>query len=131
MYVLDTNTLIYFFKDMGKVKQNLLKVSPKNLAIPSIVLYELELGLAKSNSPQKRRAQLNELCSLVNILPFNELEAKCAASIRATLEKQGNTIGPYDILIAGTALAHQGTLVTRNTGEFSRVAGLELENWYE
>jgi len=130
MYVLDTNTLIYFFKGMGNVKHNLLQVPPQDLAIPSVVVYELECGLAKSNAPQKRRAQISELCALVNILPFDETEAKCAATVRATLERQGTPIGPQDILIAGTALANQGVLVTRNTGEFSRVAGLDLEDWY-
>lgn len=131
MYVLDTNTLIYFFKDMGKVKQHLLKTSPQNLAIPSIVIYELEVGLAKSNAPAKRRAQLDELCSLVRVLPFTDYEAKYAASIRADLEIKGTPIGPEDVLIAGTAIAHKGILVTRNIGEFSRVVGLELENWYD
>lgn len=130
MYVLDTNTLIYFFKDMGNVKHNLLQISPHSLAIPSVVVYELEYGLAKSNAPQKRRAQIGELCSLVNILPFDEAEAQCAATVRATLEKQGTPIGPQDVLIAGTALANQGVLVTHNTGEFSRVTGLDLEDWY-
>ncbi|PWQ96043.1 hypothetical protein DKW60_13395 [Leucothrix pacifica] len=66
---------------------------------------------------------------MVNILPFDEAEAKCAATVRASLERQGTPIGPQDILIAGTALANQGILVTRNTGEFSRVAGLDLEDW--
>ena len=130
MYVLDTNTLIYFFKDMGNVKHNLLQIPPQDLAIPSVVIYELEYGLAKSNAPQKRRAQIGELCSLVNILPFDEAEAKSAATVRANLEKQGTPIGPQDVLIAGTALANQGVLVTHNTGEFSRVAGLDLEDWY-
>ncbi|MGB5599612.1 MAG: type II toxin-antitoxin system VapC family toxin [Thiothrix litoralis] len=131
MYVLDTNTLIYYFKGMGNVKHNLLQIPPQDLAIPSIVIYELEYGLAKSNAPQKRRAQIGELCSLVSILPFHEAEAKCAATVRATLEKKGTPIGPQDVLIAATALVQQGILVTRNTGEFSRVAGLDLENWYE
>ncbi|RVU82882.1 type II toxin-antitoxin system VapC family toxin [Leucothrix sargassi] len=130
MYVLDTNTLIYFFKDMGNVKHNLLQIPPQDLAIPSIVVYELEYGLAKFNAPKKRRAQIGELCSLVNILPFNEAEAQCAATVRENLEKQGTPIGPQDVLIAGTALASQGVLVTHNTGEFSRVTGLDLEDWY-
>ncbi|PWQ92122.1 hypothetical protein DKW60_22790 [Leucothrix pacifica] len=61
MYVLDTNTLIYFFKGMGNVKHNLLQISPQDLAVPSVVVYELEYGLAKSNAPQKRRTQIGEL----------------------------------------------------------------------
>ena len=130
MYILDTNTLIYFFKGMGNVSSKLLATSPKEIAIPSIVLYELEYGIAKSNSPRKRQAQLNEICSVVKVLPFSSQEARCSALIRANLEKKGTPIGPYDLLIAGTAVAYQGILVTNNTKEFNRVPDLKLENWY-
>ncbi|MCP5170271.1 MAG: type II toxin-antitoxin system VapC family toxin [Hahellaceae bacterium] len=131
MYILDTNTLIYFFKGIGNVNQRLLSVSPKDIGIPSVVVYELEYGIAKSISPKKRQKQLEEFISLVNVLPFSELEAKKSADIRAKLEKQGTPIGPYDTLIAGTALAVNGILVTNNTKEFERVKHLKLENWYE
>ncbi len=130
MYVIDTNTLIYFFKGIGNVSKKLLSISPKDIAIPSIVIYELEFGIAKSSSPKKRQAQLHDICSLINILPFSNREASLSAAIRAKLEKKGTPIGPYDILIAGTALAHQGILVTNNLKEFSRVPKLKTENWY-
>jgi predicted nucleic acid-binding protein len=48
MYVLDTNTLIYYFKGQGKVAQNLAKVSAHEISIPTIVLFELQVGIAKS-----------------------------------------------------------------------------------
>jgi tRNA(fMet)-specific endonuclease VapC len=130
MYVLDTNTLIYFFKGIGNVDQRILSVSPKDIGIPSVVLYELEFGIAKSSSPRKRQKQLEVLISLVNILPFGEVEARHSANIRAKLEKQGTPIGPYDTLIAGTASAVNGILVTNNTKEFERIDKLKLENWY-
>ena len=131
MYVLDTNTLIYFFKGMGNVSHNLLGTSPKEIGIPSIVLFELEYGIAKSNSPKKRQVQLKEICSLVEVLPFGNQEARFSARIRAQLEKKGTPIGPYDLLIAATALAHQRILVTNNAKEFTRVPELKIENWYE
>lgn len=130
MYLLDTNTLIYYFKGMGNVSQNLLSKSPQNISVPAIVLYELEVGIAKSDSPKKRMKQLHEIMSLINVIPFGEKEAKVSANIRATLEKRGTPIGPYDILIAGTALTHQAILVSRNTSEFERVDKLQIENWY-
>lgn len=130
MYVLDTNTLIYFFKGMGDVSSKLLSTPPKHIAIPSIVLYELEFGIAKSNAPAKRQAQLTQFCSQVVILTFDQQEVRSSASIRADLEKKGTPIGPYDLLIAGTAVANNGVLVTNNEKEFKRVAGLQLENWY-
>ena len=129
MYILDTNTLIYFFKGMGNVAGNLLAASPKDIGIPAVVLYELEFGIAKSTSPKKRKKQLEELCALVVVLTFGEEEARISAIIRASLEKKGTPIGPYDILIAGTALGKQGVLVTNNTKEFRRVPGLEIINW--
>ena len=121
MYILDTNTLICFFKGIGSVADNLLAVSPKDIGIPAVVLYELEYGIAKSTSPQKRRKQLNELCALVEVLAFGNEEAKASATIRAALEKKGTPIGPYDVMIAGTALCKQWILVTNNTKEFRRV----------
>jgi len=73
---------------------------------------------------------MNPETLVINIIPFSEKEAKVSASIRAILEKKGTPIGPYDILIAGTALAHQAVLVSRNTSEFERVDKLHVENWY-
>ncbi len=65
-----------------------------------------------------------------SIIPFSEKEAQWAARIRADLEKRGVPIGPFDIMIAGTAMAHQAILVTHNLREFSRIEGLVLEDWY-
>lgn len=130
MYVLDTNTLIYFFKGAGNVSSFLLKTPPSSIGIPTVVLYELEVGIAKSVSPEKRISQLAALTSIVNILPFGIDEVRCAAAIRANLEKSGTPIGPYDVLIAGTALSNKGILVTHNTKEFERIEGLQLEDWF-
>lgn len=130
MYLLDTNTLIYFFKGMGNVAETLLSKSPKDISIPSIALYELEVGIAKSNNPKKRKKQLESLISRIAVLPFASKEAEVAAMIRAELEKTGTPIGSYDTLIAGIALSSNATLVTHNTKEFSRVEGLSLEDWF-
>lgn len=130
MYVLDTNTLIYFFKGIGNVAENLLSKSPKDIGVPAIVLFELEVGIKKSRSPQKRIKQLNDLIYIVNILPFGKAEAKASAQIRAQLEQEGNPIGPYDILIGGTALGNQATLVTHNIKEFKRIKNLNVVDWY-
>lgn len=130
MYALDTNSVIYFFKGMGRVAERLLGTPPREIAIPAVVLYELELGLAKSSAPERRRLQVDELVRRVIILPFGPAEARVTARIRADLERIGEPIGPLDFLIAGTALARGATLVTHNTKEFGRVGGLSLEDWY-
>jgi tRNA(fMet)-specific endonuclease VapC len=130
MWVLDTNTLIYFFKGMGRVSETLLSHSPDSIAIPAIVLYELEVGIAKSTAPRKRRQQLKALTDATLLLPFGAAEAEAAARIRVDLEKYGQPIGHYDVLIAATALAQKATLVTHNTREFGRIKQLNVEDWF-
>ena len=130
MYLLDTNTLIYFFKGVGNVAAGILSQSPKDIAIPSIALFEIEVGLAKSNHPAKRREQLDMLCSRIAVVPFDREAAKIAAKVRACLENKGTPIGPYDTLIAGIALHRKLTLITHNTREFGRIANLAVEDWF-
>jgi len=130
MYVLDTNTLIYFFKGKGKVAQKMFRKVPSDIGVPAIVIYELQTGIAKSTSSKKRIRQLDSLLESVEVLPFSAKEAKAAAIIRAQLEKKGTPIGPYDVLIAGTAMVCQGTLVSHNLTEFNRVTGLKTVDWY-
>ncbi len=130
MYVLDTNILIYFFKGLGHVGDKLLSIAPKEICIPTIVLYEIEVGIGKSQSPAKRIKQLEDLISVVTILPFSVKAANYSADLCVQLEKNGMPIGPFDTLIAGTALANNGILVTHNTKEFERVSNLQIEDWF-
>ena len=130
MYLLDTNTLIYFFKGFGNVAEMLFSKSPKDIAISTITLYELEVGIAKSNNSRKRKKQLESLASRINILPLTSKEAEASAKIRAGLENQGMPIGPLDNLIAGTAFCANSIFVTHNTKEFRRVEGLTIEDWF-
>ena len=128
MFVLDTHTLIWFFRGEGEVARRLLSTAPANIAVPTIVVYELETGIAKD--AVKRRGQLDQLLQVVAVLPFGIEEAKAAARLRARLEQDGTPISPMDTLIAGTALAHRAALVTRNVREFGRVPGLQVQDWY-
>lgn len=131
MFVLDTNTLVYFFRGEGEVARRLLSTAPAEIAVPTVVVYELETGIAKSKDAAKRRGQLDQLLQVVAVLPFGIEQARASAVIRARLEQDGTPIGPMDTLIAGTALAHRGVLVTRNVREFGRVPGLSVQNWYD
>ncbi len=131
MFVLDTNTLIYFFRGEGEIARRMLAEPVSSIAVPTPVVYELETGIAKSAQSARRRSQFDALLAVVTVLPFDVDEARSSARIRAKLEAAGTPIGPIDNLIAGTALAHGATLVTRNTQEFGRVEGLRIENWYD
>ncbi len=130
MFTLDTNTLIYYFKGVGNIAKLLLATPPREISLSAIVLYELEVGIAKSIHPNKRRTQLDAFVSLITLLPFDDKVAKTTAGVRAKLEKKGTPLGPIDTLIAGTALANGSILVTHNVKEFSKVEGLKWIDWY-
>ncbi len=130
MYVLDTNILICFFKGLGRVGEKLLGTAPKDIYIPAIVIYELEVGIGRSQFPDKRINQLKELTSVVTILPFTAEAAGHSTTVQVSLSKKGMGIGPFDTLIAGTALANNAILVTHNTKEFSRIPHLRIEDWF-
>lgn len=129
-YLLDTNTLIYYFKGLGNVKERLLVCQPSEIVLSSVVYYELQVGILKSTSPQKRIAQLAILKNQVSWVDFDEKSAQATAQIRVDLERIGKPIGSYDVQIAGMAVANDFILVTHNTGEFGRVNDLKLEDWF-
>ncbi len=107
---------------------DLLLVSP--VFISQIVLFELEYGNEKSLFPDKGRRRLQVfLREGIEVLDFQAQDAEAAARIRAILEARKESIGPYDTLIAGQALARGLTLVTSNQREFSRVDGLLWKDW--
>lgn len=131
MFVLDTNTVIDYFKGRGKVAERLLAVPPREIALPSIVAYEVWVGVLGSENAKRRQSQYEQFLSAIEVIPFDSTASRRAAELRHTLERRGASIGPLDTLIAGTALACGAALVTRNVKEFGRVAGLEVVNWHD
>ena len=96
--------------------------------LPSVVAYELNYGTFKNGSA-RRKSLLADLFETINQAPFDGAAAVEAARIRAELEACGLTIGPLDLMIAGTAVSLGAILITNNTRELSRIEGLRLEDW--
>jgi tRNA(fMet)-specific endonuclease VapC len=128
-YLLDTNTCIAVMRSHPKAVQRMAAVPPSECAISTITGYELYTGVEKCSNPAKERAKVDLLLATANQIAFDRGAAQEAARIRALLESRGQPIGPYDVLLAGQALADSLTVVTANTREFSRVPGLTLEDW--
>jgi tRNA(fMet)-specific endonuclease VapC len=128
-YLLDTNTCIAIMRKHPIALQRMAAVAPADCAISTITTYELATGVAKCSDPIQEGAKVDLLIQTLHQLPFDETAAKEAARARAWLESQGQPIGPYDVLLAGQALALSLIVVTANTKEFSRVPGLVVENW--
>ncbi len=128
-YLLDTNTCIAVMRSHPLAVQRLAAVAPGDCAISSVTAYELYTGVEKCAKPAQERSKVELLRTTVWEMPFDPDAAREAARVRALLESRGKVIGPYDILLAGQALARSLVLVRANTREFSRVPGLTLENW--
>jgi tRNA(fMet)-specific endonuclease VapC len=130
VYVLDTNTVLDYFRGKGSVAANLLALPPSEVALPAIVAYEVWVGVLGSQNAKRRQAQYEQFLATIEVLPFDSAISRRAAELRQTLERGGEGIGPMDTLIAATALAHNATLVTRNVREFGRVPGLQIVDWH-
>ena len=130
-YLLDTNICIYIIKKKPEIVLKRFRKFPLgSIGISTITLAELQFGVRKSSNPAKNLNALNQFIIPLEIIDFDYNATTEYGLIRAELEKKGTPIGPYDILIAGTALVHQGILVTNNLKEFSRVPNLKTENWF-
>jgi len=128
-YLLDTNLCIRVLRDRPAGLRERFNREADGLCISTIVLTELLHGAAKSAKPAANRQEVARFASRLDVLPFDADAADHAADIRANLERRGQTIGGYDLLIAGHARSRGLIVVTGNLGEFRRVDGLRCEDW--
>jgi tRNA(fMet)-specific endonuclease VapC len=133
MLCLDTNVVIGILNGRPEpVRRNLAAAlaAGEQVTVSSIVLFELWYGAAKSGRPTENAERIRTFLSgQIEVLPFEQEDAREAGHLRATLEKAGTPIGPFDVLIAGQALRWQAPIVTANAGEFDRVPGLTRLDW--
>jgi len=131
MYLLDTNICIYAINGRHpSLTKNLLTIPPDEIAVSSITVGELEYGAAKSHWGDRTRQTMYAFLSNFTVIPFDNEDAACFGNLRAALAQAGRTpIGAYDVMIAAQGLTKGLTVITHNTGEFSRVPGLKLADW--
>jgi tRNA(fMet)-specific endonuclease VapC len=130
IYLPDTNVWIaYLNAGDSPVKTHFLHHSVQEIALCAVVKAELLYGAHRSTKRDANFRLLEMLFREFVSLPFDDVAAHHYGRIRATLAARGTPIGPNDLMIAATALAHDLTLVTHNTNEFRRVEGLSLEDW--
>lgn len=129
-YLLDTNTCIHLLNNSKvQIAQQISKTPASDIYLCTIVQLELYYGAYKSLQREANLAKLARLFNQFSILSFDEQSAMITGRIRAELAALGTPIGPYDLQIAAIAIANNLILVTHNTGEFSRVQGLRIEDW--
>lgn len=128
-WLFDTNILIVISKRHPALLSRLERIDSSAVMLSSVVLAEIEYGIAKSARKQTNRLVFDAIIETFTVHRFDEAAAREFGALRAHLETQGQVIGPYDMMIAAQALALGATLVTDNEREFRRVPGLAVENW--
>jgi tRNA(fMet)-specific endonuclease VapC len=128
-FLVDTNACIaYLPQGSAQMVSRISSTKPSSLALCSVVKYELIHGARKSAKAEENLKKLDTFFAPLRSFSFDDGAATVAGEVRATLERQGTPIGPHDPL-AAIAIAYGLTLVTHNTSEFGRIAGLPLEDW--
>ncbi|MCL2453892.1 MAG: type II toxin-antitoxin system VapC family toxin [Micrococcales bacterium] len=128
-YLLDTCTLVDLLRAKDRLAAERFAAAQGQVFASTVSVMELVCGAERSADPVGNRAQIEALLTLVRTVDFDMAAAEQAAVVRASLLSAGTPIGPYDVQIAGHALALGMTVITANTDEFSRVPGLTVESW--
>ena len=128
-YLLDANAVIDLLDDASsKLAKRTRRENQNDVAVSAVVVHELFYGAFRSRKPVDNVALIDAL--EFNILEFDREDARQSGEIRAFLSAKGMSIGPYDVLIAGQAVARNLILITHNTREFERVPRLRIEDWH-
>ena len=105
MYLLDMNVVLDFFRSRGNIAARILAAPSGEIALPAIAAYEIWVGILGSKNVARSQAQYEHFLETIGVLPFDEEIARKAAQIHRQLAALGESIGPLDTLIAGTALS--------------------------
>jgi len=129
-HLLDTNVCVSYLRGKNtRVQTRFAAHVPADLVVCSAVVAELCVGAVRSTNPAAEQAKVDAFLTAYRSLPFDDDAARAYAAVRADLEIRGLLVSDFDMVIAAVALIHGLTVVTHNTGEFSRVRGLALEDW--
>lgn len=130
-YLLDTNICIYAMKHHPGVLRCMQQARQEGLCVSAIVAAELAFGVARSapEYQEKNQSALKRFLAAIVVQPWSADAIWIYGELRQKLKQAGTPIGEMDLLIAAHTQSLGLTLVTNNTREFERVAGLQLENW--
>lgn len=129
-YMLDTDAVSHWLRGEGRVAERLRETSPAVVCISTIVVQELELGVARRGSKRLRRT-LDAFYGGIDVVPYDEAAARrYGAALAARLLDRGTPIGVEDAMIAAHAMSRGDVLVTHNTKHFGQVRGLTVQDWY-
>ncbi|HCE43340.1 MAG TPA: VapC toxin family PIN domain ribonuclease [Lentisphaeria bacterium] len=129
MYLLDTDTIIYFFKNDAAVVANFRLHDDSPKAISVITYAELLYGAENSERRNENMARIHRFCELVPVIDVTRAVMETFSSTKLSLRKSGKPLDDFDLVIASTAITLGYSIVTNNVRHFSRIRGLKTENW--
>ena len=130
MILLDTDVCVEILRHNPRILARFRAVQGE-AGIPFMTAAELLYGAEKSDDPDRNREQVEELLGSVDIVESDENTVRTFGYVKAYLVRAGLAIPDADILVAAAALSRSCPLATGNVRHFSRIWGLQLQNWFE
>jgi tRNA(fMet)-specific endonuclease VapC len=128
-YLLDTNVISGLMREpQGRIFERIQAVGVASIYTSIVVAGELRFGAAKRAS-ERLAVEVEAILGRIIVAPLGPTVDRIYAEIRRRLEVEGRSVGANDLWIASQALHDGSVVVTDNAGEFSRIAGLNVENW--
>lgn len=129
MYLLDTDTIIYSLKGKPEVVENIRSHADTPKAISVITYGELVYGAQKSQHIEKNSAKIHRLREIFPVIDLSCAIMDTFGSLKAELNRKGTGVDDFDLLIAATAMTMGYCVVSNNVKHFSKIPGMQLENW--
>ena len=126
-FMLDTDISIYTIKRKPLEVRRMFNIHSGEICISTVTLGELIYGAEKSKNQRANLEVVEGFAGRVEVINYDSTAAYQFGHLKQELKTQN--IGPYDFMIAAHARSLGLTLISNNTKEFDRVAGLRVENW--
>ncbi|MEB3147662.1 MAG: type II toxin-antitoxin system VapC family toxin [Sphaerospermopsis sp.] len=130
IYLLDTDTCIYWLKNITSVTNKIQTIGWENICICNITVAELYFGAYNSQKVAENLTRAENFIQNIAVITLDNNAVKKFGELKAELRKIGQQVADFDLLIASVALTRTYILVTNNTRHYSRISELKLENWF-
>jgi tRNA(fMet)-specific endonuclease VapC len=126
--IIDADVIIGGEKGAFDLGAWLIARGDEQFEVAAITMAELWHGVERATPVHKpaRENYIRALQEVLPIIPYTEQTAFHHARIWAQLESSGKMIGPYDLIVAATAIERESMLATFNRRHFANVTGLKV-----
>ena len=130
--LIDASILIEAERGRLDLEPHVTRHGEEEAFLSVVTASELLHGVHRATQPDVRARRSAFVEGILERFPLLSVDLACArahAQLWAELRQTGALIGPHDLWLAATCVAHGLTIVTANVREFARVRGLRIEDW--